>query len=155
MKKINLEEVRKALARKDFFEYCKLKAPDFYRDDRYHLKELANTLQWFIESDKKIMVVNMPPRHGKSRTATLFVQWLFGVYGASIKVMTGSYNEILSSTFAKQVRDAIAEKPTKGILSYCDIFPNTQIKRGEASASKWALELFGYIPYVNCNWFRL
>ena len=82
----------------------------------------------------------MPPRHGKSRTATLFVQWLFGVYGSHVKVMTGSYNEILSSTFAKQVRDTIAEKPTEGILSYCDIFPNTLIKRGEASASKWALE---------------
>lgn len=82
----------------------------------------------------------MPPRHGKSRTATLFVQWLFGVYGTEIKVMTGSYNDILSSTFAKQVRDTIAEKPTEGVLSYCDIFPGTKIKRGEASSSKWALE---------------
>jgi len=137
---LNYQEIKKALARKNFFEYCKLKAPDFYMDSRTFLKDLADTLQWFMESDKKIMVVNMPPRHGKSRTATLFVQWLFGVYGSLIKVMTGSYNEILSSTFAKQVRDTIAEKPTEGILSYCDIFPNTQIKRGEASASKWALE---------------
>lgn len=140
MASLNLLEIRKALARKNFFEYCKLKAPDFYMDDRAFLKDLADTLQWFMESEKKIMVVNMPPRHGKSRTATLFVQWLFGVYGSHIKVMTGSYNEILSSTFAKQVRDTIAEKPTEGILSYCDIFPNTMIKRGEASASKWALE---------------
>lgn len=140
MANLNYLEIRKALARKDFFEYCKLKAPDFYMDSREFLVDLAHTLQGFMESDKKIMVVNMPPRHGKSRTATLFVQWLFGVYGSHIKVMTGSYNEILSSTFAKQVRDTIAEKPTEGILSYCDIFPNTQIKRGEASASKWALE---------------
>ena len=140
MKRLNLIEIKKALARKDFFEYCKLKAPDFYKDDRFFLKDLANTLQRFIESDKKIMVVNMPPRHGKSRTATLFVQWLFGVYGSSIKVMTGSYNEILSGTFAKQVRDTIAEIPTAGVLSYCDIFPNTRIKYGEASAQKWALE---------------
>jgi predicted phage terminase large subunit-like protein len=54
--------------------------------------------------------------------------------------MTGSYNETLSSTFAKQVRDCIAEKPTLGVTVYNDIFPNTRIKYGEASMQKWALE---------------
>lgn len=86
------------------------------------------------------MVVNMPPRHGKSRTATKFVQWLFGKYGIAIKVMTGSYNETLSGTFAKQVRDCIAEEKTEGITVYNDIFPDTKIKYGEAAAQKWALE---------------
>jgi predicted phage terminase large subunit-like protein len=81
----------------------------------------------------------MPPRFGKSRTAVLFTQWLFG-QNPKNKVMTGSYNETLSTTFAKQVRDKIAEEKTAGVLSYCDIFPNTRIKRGEASASKWALD---------------
>lgn len=140
MPKLNYLEIRKALARKNFWEYCKLKAPDFYKEDREFLKNLANTLQDFMESEKKIIVINMPPRHGKSRTATLFVQWLFGVYKQYIKVMTGSYNEILSGTFARQVRDTISEEHTDGVLSYCDIFPNTKIKRGEASASKWALD---------------
>lgn len=130
-----------SLARKDFWGYCKLTSPDFYKEDRAFLKDLAEKLQWFIEeADEKFLVVNMPPRHGKSRTATKFVQWLFGKYGISEKVMTGSYNETLSSTFAKAVRDTIAEKPTLGVLTYNDIFPNTKIKYGEASAQKWALE---------------
>ena len=129
------------LSRRDFWEYCKFTAPDFYTEERHFLIDLANRLQWFVEeSDKQIMVVNLPPRHGKSRTATKFVQWLFGKYGASIKVMTGSYNETLSGTFAKQVRDTIAEKKTDGITVYGDIFPNTRIKYGEASMQKWALE---------------
>lgn len=46
----------------------------------------------------------------------------------------------LSGTFAKQVRDCIAEEPTQGITVYNDIFNDTKIKYGEASASKWALE---------------
>ena len=50
--------------------------------------------------------------------------------------MTGSYNETLSSTFAKQVRDSIQEED--GIFS--KVFPDTKIKYGEASASKWALK---------------
>jgi predicted phage terminase large subunit-like protein len=68
------------------------------------------------------------------------VEWLFGIYGAEKKVMTGSYNETLSSTFAKQVRDTIAESPTLGITVFNDLFPNVKIKYGEASAQKWALE---------------
>ena len=54
--------------------------------------------------------------------------------------MTGSYNELLSSSFAKEVRDIIATKQTQGIIVYRDIFPDTKIKYGEASMNKWALE---------------
>lgn len=126
------------LSKRDFWEYCKFVAPDFYKEERPFLKDLCESLQRFYESDEKILVINMPPRHGKSRTATLLVQWLFG-QNPHDKVMTGSYNETLSSTFAKQVRDKIAEEPTLGMTVYRDIFPNTRIKKGEASASKWAL----------------
>lgn len=132
---------RMELARREFWEYCKFTSPDFYKEERDFLKEFSGLLQWFVEeATEQIMVVNMPPRHGKSRTATKFVQWLFGKYGTDIKVMTGSYNETLSTTFAKQVRDCIAEKPTMGATVYNDIFPGTRIKYGEAAASMWALD---------------
>lgn len=140
-------EAKKELARRSFWDYCKLRASDFYKEDRLYLKELCNKLQTFYESDKKIMVINMPPRHGKSRTAGLFVQWLLGK-SINNKIMTGSYNETLSGTFAKSVRDAIAEQPTEGITVYNDIFPNTRIKYGEAAASKWALEGSGVANYL-------
>lgn len=129
------------LARREFWEYCKFTSPEFYMESRQFLKDLSEKLQWFVEeASEQIMVVNLPPRHGKSRTATKFVQWLFGKYGSDIKVMTGSYNETLSGTFAKQVRDCIAEKKTEGVTVYNDIFPDTRIKYGEAAASKWALD---------------
>lgn len=129
------------LSRRDFWEYCKFTSPDFYTEERTFLKDMAQKLQWFIEeAEEQILVINMPPRHGKSRTGTNLCRWLFGKYGADIKIMTGSYNETLSGTFAKQVRDGIAEKKTEGITVYNDIFPDTKIKYGEASAQKWALE---------------
>ena len=135
------------LAKRDFFEFCKLTAPDFYNDNRTFLKDLCNTLQSFYESDKKMLVINMPPRHGKSRTATQLTKWIFG-QNPHCKVMTGSYNERLSMTFAKSVRDAILEQKTEGILSYSDIFPNTKIKKGEASANMWALEGSSQVNYL-------
>lgn len=132
---------RMELARRSFWEYCKFTSPDFYQEDRLFLKDLAQRLQWFIEeAQEQFMVINLPPRHGKSRTATNFVKWLFGRYGKIIKVMTGSYNETLSSTFARQVRDGIAEQKTLGVTVYGDIFPQTKIKYGEAAVQKWALE---------------
>lgn len=134
-----INEAKLELARRDFWYFCKLTAKDFYTDKRPFLHDLCNQLQTFIESDEKILVINLPPRHGKSRTATQLVKWLFG-QSNKYKVMTGSYNETLSMTFAKQVRDTILEEKTDGILSYSDIFPNTKIKRGESSANKWALE---------------
>lgn len=133
--------VRIELARREFWQYCKLTSPDFYREDRPFLKDFAEKLQWFIEeSPAQIMVVNAPPRHGKSRTGQKLTQWLFGKYGTTKKVITGSYNETLSSTFAKGVRNVIAERPSPGLLVYSDIFPKTKIKYGEAAAQIWALE---------------
>lgn len=140
-------QARLELARRDFFEYCKLTAPDFYKDDRKFLKDMCHELQDFYESDDRICVINMPPRHGKSRTAGKLVEWVFGNNNKE-KVMTGSYNEILSTTFAKSVRDTIASEKTEGTIVYNDIFPNTKIKFGESSANKWALDGSGQANYL-------
>lgn len=132
------EQARLELARRDFFEYCKLTASDFYKEDRKFLKDLCCQLQDFYESDEKVCVINMPPRHGKSRSAGKFVEWILGT-NPNEKIMTGSYNEDLSSSFAKSVRDTIASEKTEGVIVYNDIFPNTRIKDGEATQKKWAL----------------
>ena len=47
---------QKELARREFWEYCKFTSPDFYKEDRAFLKDLAIKLQWFIEeADQQIM----------------------------------------------------------------------------------------------------
>ena len=142
-----IKQARLELARRDFFEYCRLMAPDFYKEDRHFLKDMCYQLQNFYESDEKVCVINMPPRHGKSRTAGKFVEWVLGI-NSNEKIMTGSYNEDLSSSFAKSVRDTIASEKTLGALVYNDIFPNTRIKDGEATQKKWALDGSGQANYL-------
>lgn len=132
-------EARLELARRDFWEFCKLLAPDFYVEDRGYLKRFCRELQDFWESDDRVMIVNEPPRHGKSRTAQLFSQWIFGVK-PSEKIITGSYNEQLSTTFSRAVRDAIQERKAGERIVYSDIFPKTRIKRGSGAANLWTLE---------------
>ncbi|WP_230073451.1 terminase large subunit domain-containing protein [Rhodococcoides fascians] len=133
-------QARNELSRRIFYEYCANQYSKFYTDDRPYLVDLCNRLQSFMEqNEKRFMVVNMPPRHGKSFTAKNFTEWLFGEDPA-LKVMTGSYNETLSTTFARQVRNTIEEQSAGGRPVYGDIFPETKVKYGEASASIWSLE---------------
>lgn len=133
-------QARNELARRYFYDYCKLKYPKHYTDDRVYLQDMCNRLQTFVEqNEKRFLVINVPPRHYKSFTGTGFVEWLFGK-NPEQKVMTGSYNETLSTTFARKVRDTIEEDPSPDVLVYRDIFPNTKVKYGQASMNKWALE---------------
>lgn len=141
-------QARRELARREFFYFCNLMASDFYKSERRYLVELCEALQSFYEDEKaKVLIINEPPRHGKSRTASLFVEWVLGRNPAE-KIMTGSYNNILSATFAKNVRNAIQEvKADENITVYSDIFPNVRIKRGDAAMDMWSLD-GGYNSYL-------
>lgn len=135
------------LAKREFFFYCQLKAPDFYKSDRAFLVQLCGAFQAFMESDEPVMIVNLPPRHGKSRTAGCFVEWVLG-RDRSQKIMTGSYNETLSTMFSKNVRNSIsAEKADLNVPVYSDVFPDTKIKRGDGAMNLWSLE-GGYNNYL-------
>lgn len=141
-------------ARRNFFYYCQLLAPDFYKDDRPHLIEICNTLQNLYEGKllkdgkpvKKLMI-NMPPQHGKSRTLINFSMWVFG-RNPKEKIITASYNDLTASDFSRYTRDGInttKNKPDE--IVYSDIFPKTRIKQGNAGHERWALEgqHFSYI----------
>ena len=108
-KNLIMLEAKKELARREFFYFCHLSAPSFYKTDRKFLVRLCNEMQSFYESDEDALIINLPPRHGKSRTASMFVEWVLG-RNQSEKIMTGSYNETLSTTFSKTVRNAIQEE---------------------------------------------
>lgn len=134
-------EAQLELARRDFFDYCELMAPDFYKRSRQYLVQLANTLQEFVfNSPKKVLVISIPPRCGKSRTASLFAEWTFGK-DPTKKIMTGSYNETLSTQFAKTVRNTIqTQKVEPFIPVFSDVFPDVKIKQGDAAMNMWSLE---------------
>lgn len=138
-----------ALARKNFFSYCNITAPDFYKPDRTYLIEMCDELQDFYESDDDILIINLPPRFGKSRTAGKFIEWVFGKdKEKQEKVMTGSYNETLSTVFSKNVRNTIQEdKADENQIVYSDIFTDTRIKKGDGAMNLWSLE-GGYNNYL-------
>ena len=147
---INKEAIKRAkleLARREFFFYCYLKSPDFYKYERQFLVDLCNDLQNFLTSDDEALILNLPPRHGKSRTVGNLVEWLLG-RDINAKIMTGSYNETLSTTFSKNVRNTIQEvKADKDKIVFSDIFPGVVIKQGDGAMNLWSLE-GGYNNYL-------
>ncbi len=110
--------------------------------------DLCNDLQGFYEQDEyDVLIINEPPRHGKSRTAGCFVEWILGEHPEE-KIMTGSYNETLSTVFSKNVRNTIQEeKADESRVVYTDIFPDRKIKKGDGSMNLWSLE-GGYNNYL-------
>ena len=139
-RKLLIQGAKIELARREFFFYCNLKAPDFYKEDRQYLVELCNEFQQFLESDDEVMILNLPPRHGKSRTAGLFVEWVLGK-DQTQKIMTGSYNETLSTMFSKNVRNDIQEmKADRDKPVFSDVFPGVCIKPGDGAMNLWSLE---------------
>ena len=135
------------LARRSFFDYCRLKAPDFYKPERGYLVELCDSFQSFLTSADKAMIINLPPRHGKSRTACCFAEWYLG-QDPDRKIMIGSYNETLSTMFSKNVRNTISElKADKYKAVFSDVFPGVRIKLGDGAMNLWSLE-GGYNNYL-------
>lgn len=50
------------LARRDFFSFCQVSTPSFYKSDRDYLIDLTNEFQAFYEKDNHdVLVVNVPP----------------------------------------------------------------------------------------------
>lgn len=146
-----LEEIRELTiekCRRSFWVFCKTIAPDFYEEDRDHLKKLCDTLQNLYEhkllkdngEPYTRLMINMPPRFGKSRTLILFCEWCLGISTRN-RIITCSYNDDLATDFSRYTRDGINDiKTYPHEIIYSDIFPKSKIKDGNASYHQWALE---------------
>lgn len=134
-------EARKELARRNFWDFEQLLYPELFTDERKLLKEMADTIQSFIEdSEKHYLVLSVPPRHYKSFTAKNLALWLMGKDPTS-RVIGVANSGDLASMFSTQIRDTILGiNVGRGGVKYPEIFPDTKIKQGFATKSKWELE---------------
>lgn len=141
------DQARCYVSQHDFYTYCRTLYPKFYKKDRTYLKVLCDTLQEFYYNDNEFMLINLPPRHGKSFTATNFAQWVLGK-NPKYKIITGSYNEDVSKIFSKQTRDAIERQALDDKIVYSDIFKDTKIKYGSAAVKSWQTEESDQVNYL-------
>ncbi|WP_113671207.1 phage terminase large subunit [Vallitalea guaymasensis] len=144
--------------KKNFRVYCNHMNPDFFSYERPFQDILCNTMQQMYEKELinektgkpyDILIINLPPGHGKSYTAMMFSTWAFGKNKLN-QIISTSYNQTLSTRFAKGVREHIEDKETYGDdNSYVvnSFFPNVHIKRGDGAMDLWSLE-GSYMSYL-------
>ena len=136
------------LARRHLYDFCQVLFPTFYKDERSYLKEFCESVENFInDKDKRFLIINMPPRHGKSLTDQCLTSWLLG-RDPTCRVMTASYNEDVASVFSKNVRNTIQTEKIGERVVFFDMFPKTKVKYGDASAKKWTIDGQSQISYL-------
>lgn len=135
------KEARLELARRNFWYFEQELYPELFTDDRKLLREMADTIQSFIEdSDKHYLVLSVPPGHFKSFTAKNLALWLMGK-DPTTRIIGVANSGDLASMFSSQIRDTILGLNVgRGGTPYPEIFPNTKVKYGFATKSKWELE---------------
>ena len=157
LKELALErELMFRRARNNFYIYCKLLLPSFYTNDKGYLRELCNQFQMLYEdksyNDKgektKILIINIPPRHGKTLTCALFETWVLGK-SPDKKFIGTSYNSMMSMRLSKQIRSWIELRSIDGSdIVPSDIFPDLKLKLGDSSASEWSVEKAPMISHL-------
>ena len=135
--------------RTSFWDYCKMRAPDFYKESRPHLKDLCNIFQGFYfggiinphtGTPYTKMMWNLPPRLGKTRTLVNGCAWILGI-NPKERILSCSYNGDEATDFSKYTRNAIMEeKVYPDDIVHSDVFPNCKISHNDGSYGKWALE---------------
>lgn len=104
----------------------------------WHHEVIANELQKIEQGTQeyKILILCLPPRHGKSEEATInFPAWFLG-RNPDKEIITASYSSELALDFGAKTRDLIKDE------AYQRIF-GVQLKSDEKSKAKWKTDKGG------------
>jgi len=130
MNSLNIEKQRKIMqaGRRSLIEFSIITNRN-YKPYWFH-NEIAEGLE-MIESGKiKRLMIQMPPRHGKSQLATInFPAWYVG-RNPTKEVITAAYSADLAQDFGAKTRDLVNSD------SYHDIF-ETMLRDDEQARGKW------------------
>jgi predicted phage terminase large subunit-like protein len=102
-----------------------------------HHRKLANIFEAIAKGEKKRVIVNIAPRHGKSELISyLAPAWFLGKYPHK-KVIMASHTADLAVNFGRRVRNLV------GSDAYKDIFPAVELQADSKSASRWGTNFNG------------
>jgi hypothetical protein len=102
-----------------------------------HHRKLANIFEAIARGEKKRVIVNIAPRHGKSELISyLAPAWFLGKYPHK-KVIMASHTADLAVNFGRRVRNLV------GSDAYKDIFPAVELQADSKSASRWGTNFNG------------
>lgn len=131
-----------AFCRENLFAFYRRMAPVLLPEspfiDGLHFRVLATALQKVVTGETKRLLIAIPPRHGKSRLASVALPaWILGRQ-PSAKIICASYGQDLSRDFALRTRELITSPV------YRSMFPDLALKRGGGSLDELRTTGRGY-----------
>ena len=102
-----------------------------------HHRRLAKIFEDIANGEKKRVIVNIAPRHGKSELISyLAPAWFLGKYPQK-KIIMASHTADLAVNFGRRVRNLV------GSDAYKDVFPQVELQADSKSASRWGTNYNG------------
>jgi predicted phage terminase large subunit-like protein len=132
--KITLEEIGKELerrgkSREGLVEFIKYTKPNYEAAKHHHY--LAGYLEKVEKGEITRLIINMPPRHGKSEMVTRrFPAWYLGRHPDRF-VISASYNADFATDFGREVRGIVSSQ------EYQILFPGTELRSDSRAADRW------------------
>lgn len=126
------EQIARKMARKTLLDYCYVVDPNY--GINWHFEVIANKLQdayvGVLNNKRSRIILELPPRHGKSELATIkFPSWILGE-SPGLPVIVASYSQDLANDFGLATKDAM------GSNNYRAIF-DTQLRADTKAKAKW------------------
>lgn len=116
-------------AREDLIDFCI--ATDKNYDPQWFHEKIAEALMAVERGEIKRLIIEMPPRHGKSELCTIkFPAWALG-RNPNREIITSSYADDLSRKFGGECRDLMNE------ASYHAIFPQVALREDTKAKNYW------------------
>lgn len=131
-------EIFRRKCRKDYGTYCQFANPGFYMT-KFH-RYLCDEVQTFLDTptDKifDILLLSVPPRHGKSFTVTeTLPSWFLG-RDPTANVIIASYESTFAEAFSRRNRD-------KFTTAVQQVWPNSKPNNNVQGVALWETELGG------------
>ena len=123
------ELARRELARRHLLDFTKFRFPSY--NTNWHHKVLADALERVENGTLKRLIVNMPPRHGKSELVSVnFPAWAMG-RNKDRSIMAASYAAGLATDFGRKVRNIMDDQEYK-------ILFDTRLAEDAQAKGSWA-----------------
>ena len=124
---LNRQKVKAAcaIARTDLLEYARL------CDYRYVASKVHRYIATKLTSGVRRLIINVPPRHGKSRLTTVELPTFVLGEDPLRKILLTSYSTNLASKHSKEAR-ARMQQPI-----YREMFPETELNTRDMGAEEW------------------
>ena len=139
-----IDDIKRSLLINDFIRYLKWSFKTKYNDKiilrPFHI-EVCEALIKVYTGEIKNLIINMPPRSGKTEIVNTFVEWTITKHPHAKYIMT-SYSDTLVSNSSQQIRDMLNSQEHKQLF-------NIETKKDTQSKKLWRTEHGGGVYAVS------